>query len=262
MKFVDQKKAWEKIFKRIYEVKPSAKIGAVLCDSGIEFSLALKNWFSTMRIKLNRSQIRAFRLSRGIPGVEAAIRRIRITLQREIVGGPRKQTFSEILRSVEKTCNKQNLSSIGMSANTALLYHDPSYVAMVSESNRIRKRKHLKEAIVNKREIKLFSIVKIKKYQEKLFKSTVKESYEHLSPCFIIFGILRDRQLSSYKLANLFTFVELPGSYSYEELYVMKLSYFEACELEEKNISDVLKVEKNILHYNIMASDRVFLASP
>ena len=260
LKFQDQKKCWQQIFNRINVVSPIAKTDVVQTDLGIEFSNNLRSWFQSMGIKLKRAQIRPYRLSRGIPAVESAIRRVRNNLERELLRGKRKRLFSEILKTVESTCNNQPLSSIGMTAGEALR-HSPSYIAMVSESNKVKKRKYLRSALLAKPNIPIYTIVKIKKYQDKMFKSSAKESYQHLSPCFIVMRVLTDRELPRFKLGNLFTLTMLPGSYTFAELYVLKLSYIEACSLEEKNISKLVKIDGNVVHYTIEASDRIFTAN-
>ena len=260
LKFEDQKKCWQQIFNRINKVSPIAKTDVVQTDMGIEFGNNLRSWFKSMGIKLKRAQIRPYRLSRGIPGVESAIRRVRNNLERELLRGQRKRLFSEILKTVESTCNNQLLSSIGMTADEALR-HSPSYIAMVSESKKMKKRKYLRSAILVKQKIPLYTVVKIKKYQDKMFKSSTKESYQHLSPCFVVMKVLTDRELPRFKLGNLFTLTMLPGSYTVAELYVSKLSYIEACSFEEKNISKVVKIDGNVVHYTIEASDRIFTAN-
>ena len=64
-----------------------------------------------------------------------------------------------------------------------------------------------------------------------------------------------------YELANLFTFVKLPGSYSINELRLSNIDYVTACSKEEKELVTILKVKDGIVSYNIAASDRVFEAS-
>ena len=110
------------------------------------------------------------------------------------------------------------------------------------------------------KEIEKFTIVRVKKFQEKMFTSTRKESYRFESPCFMVLDVVRDRPLPSYKLCDLFTLSELPGLYSSGELSLTKLSYLDACNLEQKNIVNVIKVKNGIVRYTVASTDRVFVA--
>ena len=259
MKFVEQKKAWERIFTRINTVFPGATVSNVTTDSGIEFSQRLKLWFETMGIKLNNVKLRPFRLSRGAPAVESSIRRFRSNLEKEMLSKKTNELFTSILRRVEQRCNNQYLSSIRMSGLTAL-QHTPGYIAMQSETVKYQRRPYLRKAIESQHSIPKFAIVRIKKFQEKLFTSVRKESYGFLSPCFIVVNVLRDRLLPRYKLGNLFTLTLLPGTYTKDELVITNLSYIDACELEERHVIDIVKVKGNIIEYTIAASDRIFVA--
>ena len=259
LKFAHQQRAWEKIFSRMEDVLPGHTVSTLTTDSGIEFGLRLKSWMNSKGIRLNNVRLRPFRESRGAPAVEAANRRFRSNLEKQMIKRRKKMTFSDVLMKVEERCNRQFLSSLGMSAVVAL-QHTPGYIAMKSESVKYKKRNYLREAILKKQEIELFSIVRIKKFQEKIFKSSRKESYGFLSPNFLVTSIIRDRVLPSYKLSNLFTLLPLPASYTRDEMVVSKLSYIDACKFEERNVVDVLKLKKDIIEYSILASDRSFLA--
>ena len=256
MKFVHQKPAWENIFAKVKGVYPEAKISVVVSDQGIEFGLKLRSWFKSLGIKLNNVNRRPFRLSRGSPYAESCIRRVRANLEKEIIRNSERQKFPEILQNTENVCNNQLLSSIGMSASVAL-QHKPDFIAMKSETLKQKRKKYLKK---DSGKISIFSIVKIKKFQEKEFKSVRKESYGVLSPCFMVWTILKDRPLPSYRLANLFTLSILPGSYSREELVLTQLSYLDACKLEERNITKIVKKKDNLVEYSIAACDRIFVA--
>ena len=153
-----------------------------------------------------------------------------------------------------------HIFSIGMTAIEALT-HEPMYIAMKSSSSRYNRRRYLREELLNKFEIKLFSVVQIIKNQSKEFSGSNKESYDFLSPCFIVVNVKREREIKTYELANLFTLVKLPGSYSMNELRISNIDYVTACSKEEKELVSVLKVKNDIVSYTVAASDRVFEAS-
>ena len=259
LKYAYQKRAWEKIFERMKTVFPSAKVSTLVTDAGIEFSLRLKAWLDSLDIKLNVVARRPFRLSRGASVCEAAIKRVRFNLEKQMLLKSQNQSYEETLRKVEFVCNNQYLSSIEMSAVTAL-QHEPMYIVMKSETMKLKKRKYLRQALIGMKEIEKFTIVRVKKFQEKMFTSTRKESYGFESPCFMVLDVVRDRPLPSYKLCDLFTLSELPGLYSSEELSLTKLSYLDACNLEQKNIVNVIKVKNGIVRYTVASTDRVFVA--
>ena len=168
------------------------------------------------------------------------------------------QPFSEVLRIVENISNNQYLSSLKMSA-TAALQHKPDYIAMLSSSVRYKRKNYLGNA--KEPELNLFCVVRIKKFLEKQFTSSKKESYGFLSPCFMVSSIIKDRPIASYKLANLFTLTTLPGTYRRQELSVANLSYLAACQLEEKSILKVINLKNNFVEYSVQATDRLFVAT-
>ena len=259
LKFKSQKRAWEKIFLRIEKAYPGAKVSNVITDNGPENKGKLRSWFNSLSIKLNNVKLRPFRLSLGSGVAESCIRRVRIAMEK-VMNKSSSQPFSETIQLVEQMCNNQYLSSIKMSAIVAL-QHTPMYVAMMSETVRQKRRKLLRKELIEQKELKQFAIVCVKKFQQKLFTSTRKESYGHQSPCFMISRTLKDRPILRYKLKNLFTLIELPGTYSRAELVLLKMNYVEACAFEERNIEKVVDVKGNIVSYNVVCSDRLFTAS-
>ena len=73
-------------------------------------------------------------------------------------------------------------------------------------------------------------------------------------------SIVKDRQLKRYELVNLFTLNKLPGTYSMNELLISKLSYFEACLVEERNILKVLKTNDKYVFYTVPSTVKSFIA--
>ena len=122
------------------------------------------------------------------------------------------ENFKDILERTESQCNSEQLSSIGMSANDAL-NHDANYVVIVSQSKTIGRRKHLKNELKNKTEIKIKTVVRIKKYTEKQFRSTAKESYGHLSKLYVVKEVDYSRPICTYRVADLFSLECIKGSF-------------------------------------------------
>ena len=257
LKFVHQQAAWKRIFERLKTVYPAAIVSVVCSDNGPEFGFSLKSWFQSMDIKMNKVKLRPYRLSRGSPYAEAAIRRIRFNLEKQMKNKKKTQSFGDVLRIVENISNNQILSTLRMSATSALL-HKPEYIAMLSESIRHKRKNYLGNG--NKTVLPMYTVVRVKKFLEKEFSSSRKESYGFLSPCFLVMGTLKGRPIVSYKLANLFTLSRLPGSFTKHELVVTRLTYIEACEMEERNVLKVVKYKDDIVQYTINASDRLFVA--
>ena len=260
LKFKFQKEAWENVFRKIASIMPNATVFTIISDSGVEFSLQLKSWLNEKKIKLNNVKKRPFRLSRGAPYCESAIRRVRNVLEKVMTDvSNRKLVFKDILVKVENILNSQKLSSINMSSKESLL-HNANYLLMLSESLKIKRRKHLRIELNRNAAIPKFTIVRIKKFLEKEFQSSRKESYGFLSSYFMVNSIVKDRQLKRYELVNLFTLNKLPGTYSMNELLISKLSYFEACLVEERNILKVLKTNDKYVFYTVPSTVKSFIA--
>ena len=256
-----QKQAWTSIFKEMKEVKDNFEVSQVIFDGGSEFGMELQKWLKNSKgIKSNTVKRRPYRFSKGVGGVESAIRRIRNNLQKEMAKKNKGIGFKDILAKVQKTCNSQVLSSIRMSPKDALT-QDPNYMAMLSSTIRYKRNKYLREEIKNNVEIDVMTVVQILKNQSKEFSGSRKESYGWLSPFFIVVDILRDREIKRYKLANMWTFIPLMGTYSAAEIKVSSLSYVEACEKEEKKINSIVSVKKDIVLFNIYACDRTFVGN-
>ena len=107
LKFVHQQAAWKRIFERLKTVYPAAIVSVVCSDNGPEFGFSLKSWFQSMDIKMNKVKLRPYRLSRGSPYAEAAIRRIRFNLEKQMKNKKKTQSFGDVLRIVENISNNQ-----------------------------------------------------------------------------------------------------------------------------------------------------------
>ena len=159
-------------------------------------------------------------------------------------------------------CNSEYLSSIQMSARDAL-QHKPMYLVLKSESLRLGRRKYLRAELAKGENQSLdeYKVVQVKKFEEKKFRSARKESYKFLSPYFVIKKVLRNAPIFRYKLASLFSFKELSGTFSKAELRIVPLNYIEACKKLETQISSVIKRDKNYVYYEIANCDRTFIAN-
>ena len=260
-KFVSQKQAWDSIFKSLCDMGKNYSIEACFHDGGVEFcSLEFKRYLKEKNVRDNLIRRRAFRLSKNSPYAESAIRRVRHNLEKVMIEKVKWESFDQLLKKVENMCNKQVLSSIGMSAKEAL-HHEPGYVVLVSESKKLKREKYRRKLMNNNVEISLKSVVKIKKNVDKEFSSVSKESYGHLSHMFVVTGVDKSRAIWYYTVANLFTLEPLKGSFSRAELLLIDIDFVEACEKESRNLRNVVSVQNGIVQYNVHYNDIVFEAN-
>ena len=260
LKFDAQKKAWDSIISRLKEVMPNANIDTVITDSGIEYSnLRMKEYFKDHGIKLNLIRLRPYRMSRGAPAIESAWRRVRKHLEAFFLE-KKKTSFEGILRGVEQVCNNEYVGSISMSPVEALR-HSPMYVSLKSESVRLQKRSFLRKEMENPMILEKYSIVQIKKFQEKEFTSSKKESYKFLSPYFLISEVVKNGSLIRYRVANVFTFQSLSGTFSRAELRIAPISYVDVCIKLENDVSEVVSKSDKYVYYKIKNCDRIFVAN-
>lgn len=263
LRFEHQEKAWINILKRIKMVYPKSVVSTVISDAGSELkNNSLKLFFKNKGIKQNIVQTRPFRLSRGASQIESSIRRIRKTLESVMAVTQKTDTFKMVLEKVEAILNKQWLSSIGMSATNAL-EHRPDYMLLVSDSLKWKRRKFWRSEVLtqSKKIIPLYSLVQIKKFQEKQFKSSTKESYGFLSNYYLITKVNKHAILYSYTLASIFTLGELDGTYTRSELRVAPLNYIQACQKEETRVAKIVHRDAIFLYYKIPSCSRVFVAN-
>ena len=262
-RFEHQKRAWDDILSTIKNMGKNFKIEVLFHDAGVEFeSTEFKQYLKGNNIKNNLIRTRPYRLSKNSPYAESAIRRVRMTLEKAVEMKTENDRFEDILKRVETMCNNEHLSSISMSAKSAL-DHEPSFIVCLSQSNRLKRRKHLRKELKNQAEIELRSVVKIRKNVDKYFSSVAKESYGHLSKLFVVVDINRSRPLRYYVLADLFTLKRIEGEYSKAELEKFDISYVDACDKESRIVTNIVshKSDVKLVEYNIRYNDIVFIAN-
>ena len=259
-KWIYQKRGWENVFKKLEKLGYGKAPAVIYHDAGVEYENAgFKAWIRERGIKDNVIRSRPFRMSKGSPYAESSIRRIRMHLE-ENTRLLRGQGFDKILGRIENQCNTEKLCNLGMSAKEAL-NHDPNYVMLQSESLRWRRNKGLRKEVANQSEIKLKTVVKIKKNLDKEFNSVSKESYGHLSKTFVVKSVDKTRAIWTYCLADLFTLKCIDGSYSRAELICLDIDFINACHKESENVKKIIGVEKGIVMYNIEYNDLTYCAN-
>ena len=253
--FNDQKKAWLKIFERSKYLPETFTLLTV--DKGPEFaSKQMINFMKSYGVKINFVQTRPYRKTKGSGIAEAHIRRCRMTLEAVVSEVGNAQSFDEILFRVESKMNAKHLSTLGgLSANEALT-HDPQYIYTLWHSNKIQKRKYIKQEIVNKsKPLSKFTVVRVYKFKDKeMFK---KESYGSLSELlFVVLDYDFSDLITYYKLGHLFTFEPLSNcTFSIYELKVIEMSYALACYTAQLNIDYVVNYVHNDIVYKAKGYD-------
>ena len=260
-KFRYLKKAWDDIFERLKEMGYESSVEVIFHDGGPDFeNVNFKTYIQQKNIRNNLIRRRPYRLSKNSPYAESAIRRCRIHLEENMKMKKKGDDFNAILRRTERQCNNETLTSIGMSASEALR-HEPQYMMLLSESKKLKKRKYLRKELVDQKELPLGSVVRIKKFLDKEFKSTAKESYGHLSRLLVVKETVKDREIWTYKVADIFTLECISGSFSCAELKCVNLSYVEACEKESLNVRKIIGTENGIIQYQTEYNDVKFCAN-
>ena len=260
-KFRYLKRAWDDIFARLNEMGHGTSVEVIFHDGGPDFENEnFKTYLREKNIRNNLIRRRPYRLSKNSPFAEAAIRRCRIHLEENMKMKKAGDDFNDVLRRTEKQCNNETLSSIGMSSVEALR-HNPQYMVLLSETLKLKRRKYLREELGNQKELSLGTIVRIKKFLDKEFKSTAKESYGHLSRVFVVKEIVKDRQIWTYKVADIFNLECISGTYSCAELKCVNISYIDACEKESLNVRKIVEIRGNIVEYQIEYNDIRFCAN-
>ena len=258
--WVSQEKAWENVFKKLENMGYPNAISVIYHDSGVEYENGgFKALMKRKGIKNNVIRRRPYRLSKGSPYAESAIRRVRMNLER-IMRMRSGDNFDDVLARTEMRCNKEQLSSLKMSAEDALT-HDANYILLVSESLRWRRNKRLRKHVANQREIKQKTVVRIRRFMDKEFHSVSKESYGHLSKVFVVKSIDKSRAIWTYRVADLFTLKCIDGSYSMAELQTLDISYVDACHKESLNVKKIIGVENGSVNYEVEYSDITFCAN-
>ena len=258
--WVSQKKAWENVYRKLEKIGYPNGISAIYHDGGPEYeNTAFKAYMKEKGVKNNLIRRRPYRLSKGSPYAESAIRRVRMNFE-QIIRMGKGEKFEELLGKTETRCNKQRLSSLKMSSEDALS-HDPNYILLVSESLRWRRNKRLRAYVAKQREIEPKTVVRIKRYMDKEFHSVSKESYGHLSKVFVVKSIDKSRSVWTYRLADLFTLKCIDGSYSEAELQRVDLDFVDACHKESSNIKKIFGVDNGLVNYEIEYNDITFCAN-
>ena len=258
LKYDKVKKAFSLIMERIKQIYPDFNGGTFFSDGGSEWISA--NFYSLLKsynLKSNVVGVRPFRESKGSTVAEASIRRFRMNL--ETVFSEKKQlSFREKLQAAEKACNEKT-NVLGISAKEALNSR-PMDILMLSNSIRLRRRKYLRKELENQSVISLGTIVRVRLYVDKKFKSSVKESYSRFSPYYVVTDIDKTRDVYTYGVSDIFTFVPLSAMYSKAELKICDIDLFNACSKEEINISKVIKYDKELVYYKSYYLDHEFCA--
>ena len=258
IKFDKVETAFKAIMERIKKIDPYYSGGHFFSDGGSEWiSTKFVNLLKTYGLKSNVVGQRNYRFSKGSGVAESSIRRFRMNLQTVYMEHKDGLSFRDKLRYAERACNEKRTAALGMSPKDALSMK-PQDVVSVSNSIRMKRRRYLKRELIDQKEIKLGSIVRIRIYVSKQFSS--KESYDRFSPYFMVIGIDKTREIFTYRLCDIFTFVTLSSSYSKAELKLCSISLFEACDKEEKRIKKVVKFENEIVYYESFYRGYVFCA--
>ena len=215
-------------FKRIFIRSPylPENCERLTFDRGVEItSLNMQSWLKSLGIELNLVFPRGPRGSKGAALAEVKIRRTRLYLESMYLERNSAKKLHEILPIVERRLNNESLSCLdGLSASEALR-HQSRFIAMVKHSVKFRRRKYLKLEMHKKRNLALYSVVRIRKNSKKIiFK---KEAYGSLSKnLFIVISSVKNDFISSYKLGNIFDLTEaFDCTFTFHELVPVPISY-------------------------------------
>ena len=258
--FNDISAALERIFKRSPYLPEDCN--TFVSDRGVEYtSRAIKEFMKSIGISMNYVNARPIRGSKGSGIAEVQNRRLRRHLEALIKENDEKKPLEELLRSVEKIMNSEGQSALGGLSSKEALGHDAKYISMLRSSLRFKKRKYLKEEMTKKKDIKLYSIVRIRNYNDKkVFEK--KESYGILSQgLFIVIEVKVDDFITYYRLGSLFSMKPIANSvYTYYELKLVPMSYARACYVESiNNVGAVLKnFENGYMEYTTVYDATVF----
>ena len=255
LKFDDHKRAWDRIFERMKAIKPNVQISMIVTDAGSNYvSSDFKSYLAEKNIKLNIVKVRRFRGSHGAPAMESAWRRVRNNLEKVRLMHLGKKPFKETLLKVEKMCNSDFLSSIKMTATDGIA-HDPMYLLLRSESERLKRRK---QSFKKEEVVPMYTVVQIKINKQKQFSN--KESYGVFSDYLIIVGFKFSRYVCDYKVSSLFNFTPIDGSFTRAEMLFPKISFVDACLKQQAKVDSVIRKDSDLVFYRIANSTREFVA--
>ena len=260
LRYESKKRAITSIFERIKSMGGNVGGGTFFSDGGADFASSdIRALLSSYKMKSNVIKKREGRLSKGSAVCESRIRTVRKNLEM-VVKEKNAFSFEQQLRMAELACNSQVVSSIGMSPFDALNMR-PMDLAMISSDMKIRRNKYFRKELYEEQLLSVGTIVRIKFFVSKKFSSVVKESYGRLSVYFIIIEIERQRPLSFYKLADIFTFQPLHGTFSRAELLKVSISHIAACRKMQFSIKNVIKYDGGLVMYHSNYRNHVFVAS-
>ena len=254
-----QKNAFLKILDKIKNVYPKFYSATLFSDGDSVYrSNAFKVFLQSLNIKSNVVRHRAFRSSRGASVAERFIRKARLVLEAVIRENP-KLSFDKILVLTENTLNNKIVKPIKMSPKEAL-NHKPMDLINMSESYKLKSKPYFLEKISNEKRLKIGQIVRVRIFVAKSFHSTVKESYGRTSDYFVIYEVDSSRQITYYKIADIFNFTVLKAMYSEAELDKVNISLLNAISKMEYSIMDIIRFDKNLVTYKSYYRDYVFTA--
>lgn len=259
LKFVHLQKAFLTIMDNLKGIFPTFNGGTFFSDGGGEFSSkAFVSLLKQFKLKSNIVGIRPYRGTKGSGVAERAVRRFRICFE-TAMAEYRGLTFKEKLKKAEAACNNTIVVPLGMSAKAALDMNAMDLV-MLSRNYQVKSRKHLRAELLGQKVLAVGTIVRVVRFVDKNFSSTVKESYGRLSPYYIIVDIEKTRSVFSYMLADIFTFFPLSGTFTIAELKQCNISHVSACEKTELMVKKVLKVDIDKVKYITWYPSHVFVA--
>ena len=222
-KFDSVKKAFESIFDRCASLPH--KCEKLVFDNGVEVSSnQFKNWFSKLGIRINYVFKRQERVSRGSPLAEVTIRRFRKYLESYRLEYGMSRDFKTVLSDIERIMNNEPLHVLGGLSSSKALSQDPKYLSMMKFSNRIKRRKYLRQEMSVIRSIKKYDIVRIKKFRRK--EKFSKESDSILSSSYyVILDVLENDFVSRYQIGSVFTLEPVyKGHFTFHEIDKVNIS--------------------------------------
>ena len=257
--------AFRNIFKRSSYLPEKCRV--IVSDRGIEYkSLGFQELMKKLGIKMNFVNSRPIRLSKGSGIAERANRRLRRHLEAILEESEvRKKPLGDVIKMVENIMNRESQTALNGLSSLDALAHSAKYISMVRSSLRFSRRKYRKQEMMRNRNISLYSIVRIKHFNDKkAFEK--KESYGVLSKgLFIVIDIKQEDLISYYYLGSLLSLKPIAKcSYNFYELQVVPISYSKACYIESiNNITSVIGVMKNgYITYKAGFDDSVILGPP
>ena len=253
--------AFSSIFKRATYIPDRWK--RLIVDKGSEYlSGPFQQFCAEKKIVLNYVNYRLGRQSKGSVVAEVFNRRVRRIIESLLLEDSN-ANFIDLLRNAERLLNMERLPILnGMSPLEAVTTQDPRYIVLLKSSNRFRRRKWLRKEIEKSKKIPLYSIVRIKLFNDKKF--GYKESYGiHTKDMYVIIGFETYNSVMYYKLGYLYSLLPIGRStYSSAEISVLNISYGFACY--RQSLVDVrlkTKLSNGLVEYRIKYCDKIFIGT-